>query len=69
MQRAVVVPNPVNPKEKSLYEEGLKAIEKKNFRIAVEKFDTLLQVYPTSRWLVGAFYSLGLSYEPNMSLP
>ncbi|MDZ4676275.1 MAG: outer membrane protein assembly factor BamD [Oligoflexia bacterium] len=54
---------PAAPKEKALYEQGLKALVKKDYSTATNKFNQLLNDFPSTRWLSGAYYNLGLAYE------
>lgn len=54
---------PPAPEEKALYEQGLKAVVKKEHQIAQEKLSELLSRFPTSRWLPGIHFNLGLALE------
>jgi tetratricopeptide (TPR) repeat protein len=50
-------------KEKTLYEQGIKALTKKEYAIASTGFSQLLQEFPSSHWLPNAYYNLGLALE------
>jgi tetratricopeptide (TPR) repeat protein len=54
---------PIQTKEKAYYDEGLKSIAQKDYKRAALALNKLLQEYPTSRWLVGVYYNLGVTYE------
>jgi tetratricopeptide (TPR) repeat protein len=53
----------VSPQEKNLYEAGLAAISKKEYQKAHDNLSELLSNFPTSRWLSGIYYNLGMALE------
>ncbi len=52
-----------NSNERAAYEQGLRALAKNNYQGAAEKFTMVLNHYTTTKYLVGAYYNLGLSLE------
>jgi tetratricopeptide (TPR) repeat protein len=51
------------PRERGLYEQGLKVLAQKDFESAAKKFSDLIAQYPTSKWLPDAYYNWGAALE------
>jgi tetratricopeptide (TPR) repeat protein len=49
--------------ERGLYEQGLKALSRNDYKGAAQSFSELLRKYPSTTWLTGAYYNLGLALE------
>jgi len=50
-------------KERALYDQGLRTLSRSDFKGASSAFSDLLRLYPSTKWVSGAYYNLGLALE------
>jgi len=50
-------------KERALYDQGLRSLSRNDFKGAHQAFSDLLRLYPSTKWVSGAYYNLGLALE------
>ncbi len=59
----------VSPREKSLYETGIKLHSDGAFKKSEESLTLLLKEFPVTRWLSSSYYVLGLDQEAQGNFP